>query len=207
MGISSTIPPSRLIQPGVCTSSTRPTSPFEGQVIYETDTDRTLVWSGSAWVGTGSLAGLQIDSSGRVTTPLRPAFRYHGWTIDASGMRGGTAPLNVGSHLTIATSPNYSKFTAPIAGLYWFAGSVLIQESAGRAELYFRKNGTGTFDGYSFYSMNDVGVTGGGYANLVGSYIFYLAANDYIDMAVSVAGTLWADSTRGDRVFQGYLIG
>jgi hypothetical protein len=38
------------LRPGVCTSSNRPVSPFEGQVIYETDTDRTLVYNGSAWV-------------------------------------------------------------------------------------------------------------------------------------------------------------
>lgn len=37
-------------RPGVCTSTTRPTSPFNGQVIYETDTKQTLVWQGSAWV-------------------------------------------------------------------------------------------------------------------------------------------------------------
>lgn len=37
-------------RPGVCTSSTRPTAPYEGQVIYETDTDKTLVWNGSAWL-------------------------------------------------------------------------------------------------------------------------------------------------------------
>jgi hypothetical protein len=36
-------------RPGVCTSSTRPTAPYEGQVIYETDTDRILVWDGSVW--------------------------------------------------------------------------------------------------------------------------------------------------------------
>jgi len=50
MGISNTIPPSRLIQPGVCTSSTRPSSPFEGQAIFETDTDRMYIWNGTAWV-------------------------------------------------------------------------------------------------------------------------------------------------------------
>ena len=55
MGISNTIPPSRLIQPGVCTSSTRPTSPFEGQAIYETDTDLMLIWNGTAWVETVSM--------------------------------------------------------------------------------------------------------------------------------------------------------
>jgi len=38
------------LKPGVCTSSTRPASPFDGQMIYETDTDRVLVWNNSAWV-------------------------------------------------------------------------------------------------------------------------------------------------------------
>jgi len=37
------------IKPGVCTSSTRPANPFEGQVIYETDTNNIRFWSGSAW--------------------------------------------------------------------------------------------------------------------------------------------------------------
>ena len=38
------------IRPGVCTSTTRPTAPYEGQMIYETDTDKVLVWNGSAWL-------------------------------------------------------------------------------------------------------------------------------------------------------------
>jgi hypothetical protein len=38
------------IRPGVCTSTTRPTAPYEGQHIYETDTDVEYVWNGSAWV-------------------------------------------------------------------------------------------------------------------------------------------------------------
>lgn len=50
MGLSSQLASSSLARPGVCTSSTRPASPYEGQVIYETDTDRTLVWNGSGWV-------------------------------------------------------------------------------------------------------------------------------------------------------------
>ena len=48
MGISSV---SSNLRPGICTSSTRPTTPYEGQVIYETDTDRVLVWDASSWVG------------------------------------------------------------------------------------------------------------------------------------------------------------
>ncbi len=38
------------LRTGVCTSTNRPTTPYEGQVIYETDTDNMYVWSGAAWV-------------------------------------------------------------------------------------------------------------------------------------------------------------
>ena len=37
------------LRTGVCTSTNRPTTPYEGQVIYETDTDLTLVYNGSVW--------------------------------------------------------------------------------------------------------------------------------------------------------------
>jgi hypothetical protein len=37
------------LKPGVCTSTTRPASPFEGQMVYETDTDMVAIWNGSAW--------------------------------------------------------------------------------------------------------------------------------------------------------------
>lgn len=33
----------------VCASTTRPSTPFEGQRIYETDTNRELVYDGSGW--------------------------------------------------------------------------------------------------------------------------------------------------------------
>jgi hypothetical protein len=49
MGLSNYLPNSRMNQPGVCTSATRPVSPYEGQVIYETDTDSVYVWNGSSW--------------------------------------------------------------------------------------------------------------------------------------------------------------
>jgi hypothetical protein len=37
------------LKPGVCTSSTRPASPFDGQVVYETDTNLVKAYNGSAW--------------------------------------------------------------------------------------------------------------------------------------------------------------
>ncbi len=50
MGITQQSAAARLVQPGVCTSTTRPASPFEGQAIFETDTDRMLIWNGTTWV-------------------------------------------------------------------------------------------------------------------------------------------------------------
>jgi hypothetical protein len=52
-----------------CTSSTRPGSPTEGQLIFETDTDQVLVWNGTEWAeisgggGTVLFQDLQPDVS------------------------------------------------------------------------------------------------------------------------------------------------
>lgn len=55
MPLSSVLGAQSLVRPGVCTSSTRPASPFEGQVIYETDTDLVQVYNGSGWKALGNL--------------------------------------------------------------------------------------------------------------------------------------------------------
>ena len=51
MGITQNIGASSLIKPGVIDSAAaRPASPYEGQVIYQKDTDQVLVWNGTAWL-------------------------------------------------------------------------------------------------------------------------------------------------------------
>ena len=37
------------IYAGVCLSTARPTTPYLGQMIYETDTNKLKVWLGSNW--------------------------------------------------------------------------------------------------------------------------------------------------------------
>jgi hypothetical protein len=46
------------------TSGTRPSSPAEGQAIYETDTDRVYIYSGSAWVQFGAIPLLEDRPAG-----------------------------------------------------------------------------------------------------------------------------------------------
>jgi hypothetical protein len=56
------------LRPGVCTSTTRPSAPYEGQHIYETDTDLEYVWNGSAWV----INYVQAASPAFTGTPTAP---------------------------------------------------------------------------------------------------------------------------------------
>jgi hypothetical protein len=51
MGITQQLGASSLIKPGVIdNTASRPASPYEGQVIFQKDTDQLLVWNGTAWV-------------------------------------------------------------------------------------------------------------------------------------------------------------
>jgi hypothetical protein len=41
----------------ICTSSTRPATPWTGQSIFETDTSSSFVYDGSAWQSLGGAGG------------------------------------------------------------------------------------------------------------------------------------------------------
>lgn len=50
MGITQQIGASSLIKPGVIdNTAARPASPYEGQMVYEKDTDMVAIWNGTAW--------------------------------------------------------------------------------------------------------------------------------------------------------------
>lgn len=90
------------LRPGVCTSTTRPTAPYEGQTIYETDTDLTYIWGGSAWqqvsggtaVGNSGLVFVksQTIGSGVASVTVTNAFSstYDNYLIQVSGGSNST---------------------------------------------------------------------------------------------------------------------
>ena len=50
MGITQQIGASSLIKPGVIDNTVaRPASPYEGQMVYEKDTDMVAIWNGTSW--------------------------------------------------------------------------------------------------------------------------------------------------------------
>ena len=109
------------IRPGVCTSSTRPANPFEGQVIYETDTNNIRFWSGSAWE---SNKGAVISSA----APSSPAAgdiwydsddgRAYVYYDDGSSQQWvefGAPPVQHGKILQVVSTTKTDTFSASLA--------------------------------------------------------------------------------------------
>lgn len=61
---------------GVATSSSRPTVPFDGQVISETDTDSLQVYKGSAWAPVSGLQYITGASFTAATSVSLPASTF-----------------------------------------------------------------------------------------------------------------------------------
>lgn len=83
----------------VVTSVTRPSNPYEGQLIYETDTDQTMFWNGTLW--------LQLGSS------VLPRMGWHLTRVaNQSVATGGVAAgVPISWDTEIQDTPN--NFTAP----------------------------------------------------------------------------------------------
>lgn len=77
MGISNTIPPSRLIQPGVvANTAARPTSPFTGQAIYQVDIAQMLIWNGTQWVSSPMTFTTEAVRDAALTSPSEGMVAY-----------------------------------------------------------------------------------------------------------------------------------
>lgn len=192
MGISSALSVGSAA-PGVCTSTTRPTNPFEGQMIYETDTDRMLVWNGSSWRYTWFSS--------------MPAFYAR---LTSSQNIAGSAVV-VFSSVTVNSGSHYNasngRFTAPVDGLYWFSTRLLTQNDTNVADIRFHKNGSMFLD-YSGFSMVP---TGGGtqHRQVHIQGVMSLAANDYVTVNANAGGgiVLYGNSGDGHTAFSGYWLG
>lgn len=125
MPFSSVLGASSVIKPGVCTSTTRPSVPYEGQLIYETDTDRVASYNGSAWVytATGGLVLVKTQTIGTTVSSVEVtgAFSstYDNYLITISG---GAASTSVDLIMQLgSTTTNYTR-----TGYYVTLGSATL---------------------------------------------------------------------------------
>jgi hypothetical protein len=102
----------------VCTSTTRPGSPNEGMTIYETDTDLTRQYSGSAWEVVAHIGAWQTYSPTVVTGGAGTAWTIGNGTITGHYQQVGRAVIVRGEITFGSTSTFGTQFlalTLPIA--------------------------------------------------------------------------------------------
>jgi hypothetical protein len=107
------------LRTGVCTSSTRPTAPYEGQMIYETNTDLTYIYNGSSWqqvagstaVGNSGLVYISSTTIGTgvssVTVSNAFSATYENYLVTVTG---GVASGNVSLDMTFGSTTTGYKW-------------------------------------------------------------------------------------------------
>ncbi len=98
----------------ICTSSTRPASPFVGQQIYETDTGRKYLYTGSTWVsdtpGLVLLNSTTVSSASSVSVDSLFSSTYDNYLIipRVSGTLNSGLSMKLRSSGSDDSSANYS---------------------------------------------------------------------------------------------------
>jgi len=181
-----------------------------GYVFQNNGTNAIGLWGeGNADMrfGTNNAERMQIDSSGRVTMPYQPAFLAYLVTTTGKATSVSVVPgtfatyYNVGGHYSTSTK----RFTAPVAGLYLFTGTIATEGSAGSFNYLsceFWVNGSRTFVG------GWQGNSSPSYSKSASSVVLSLSASDYVELACE---TNKAFNIQGGSAnytyFNGYLVG
>ena len=157
------------------------------------------------------ITGMTIDSSGRINTPTRPTF--HARLSSSSGATGVQGNLvfneedfDIGSNYDTSNG----RFTAPIAGIYYFSFDALVANSSGSqlpannyTRVRFLKNGSSGL--FSQFSYNYSGSAQYNTINRIDC--IQLSASDYVQVQVG-QNYVYTDATgEFDPTFQGFLIG
>lgn len=160
----------------VCTSTTRPSVPYDGMPVYETDTDRVAVYNGVIWTYADiipmprrTMAKLRQTAAQSLANNTLVAINFDAEDLDTDN-----------AHSTVS---NTSRFTAPYAGWYraggvvWFAGN-----ATGLRYARWLVNGAevnGSLTGYNTVpNASSIGIT-------LPSTLIFLNAGDYLEMGAS----------------------
>jgi hypothetical protein len=165
-------------------------------VVQESGGPGAFVWQN--YTSAGYSEKMRIDSSGRITKPLQPAFTAYPNTSSGysdTPLKYDATILNVGNHYNTSTY----RFTAPVAGRYLFSYSIWTG-SATTTRCAFYKNGSVV--GQATYSIGTRN-NGTSSENDSASMIIELSVSDYIDIRC-YAGDV---QIFGANYFMGYLLG
>jgi hypothetical protein len=94
------------LKTGVCTSTTRPSGPYEGQMIYETDTDMVAIWNGTAWryiAATTPTNGTVLQT---VVTETATSLSYTNQDVDTFWFESSITPKSSTSKILFSCNLN-----------------------------------------------------------------------------------------------------
>ena len=160
---------------------------------------------------------INVDTSGRVTMPLQPAFMWKGVASNFTPSTSATTMVFSSEVFDIGNNAVNNRFTAPVAGVYHF--DVFLQHAGPGAntetrymQVGFQKNNTVLDEHSSLQAMEAVADgwgSGNSYHPQQISTNIQLAANDYVDITVSRSSSSdWNGTFNSDRTrWSGYLIG
>lgn len=121
----------------VCTSTTRPSTPYSGQIIYETDTSRSLIWNSATSTWLTLVPGSTVcTSSSRPSSPVPGQVIYETDTkLTYVYASGAWAPvlndkgLSAFSPIKVASSAaRDALFTSPAQGDRVFRTDLQVEE-------------------------------------------------------------------------------
>lgn len=129
MGLSNYLPTSAIAKPGViANAAARPASPYDGQVVYQQDTDQAYVWNGSAWVllstGTANPPGLEHITTSTFSAASSPVGINGCFTSSYNHYRlmlsiGTSATTDLRFRLRYGTSTQEAGAVYDRYGFYW----------------------------------------------------------------------------------------
>ena len=165
---------------------------------YNTSQSINIRMSSSSALDTTAMT---INHNGHITKPAHPCFdvvRSGGHVTSGNYIIYNTVHVNNGAHYNASTG----KFTAPVAGHYFFSYGTIKNTSA-VTRIYIRKNGSNVPSGADRHLRMDSGT---GYGdNGAMTIVLNLAVGDEIQIYVG-AGEAYG-TTQEYCYFNGYLIG
>ena len=157
----------------------------------------------------GNNTAITIDSSGRVSRPVLPAWRVQ-LASNAQNISANSAVItwdnssSAGCFIQGGCTLSSGVVTVPVAGVYQINTSVRKQNINGSyIEVYIRINTSSSHRGYHIIGNPD-----DTYHSISASQVFKLAANDTVDILVNAQGeNSWLVAGGSLSSFSGVMIG
>jgi hypothetical protein len=173
------------LKPGVCTSSNRPANPFDGMMIYETDTNLVRIWNGTAWrtlsysdYTSGSV--IQVASATKTDSFTTTSTSY----VDITGLSVSMSPTSTSSKVLIS---------------YTVSGQGVVATNMGFLQIV--RDSTAIGNGVGSGSRPGIGSA----LPELSNFVFGMASSSYLDSPNTTSSTTYKIQVRSNTTGTVYI--